>query len=292
MKKRSGLRRVTAGHLLILVLLTLFALTVLVPFINALTISFITQDEYMQNKMTLFPKEPTLNAYIQISREGWLAPAYLNTVFISVCGWLYCITINVLTAYAITRKFPGRKLFYLFLIIPMFFSGGLIPTYLLMVKLGLKNTYRALILPAGVSTYYLMIMSTFFRELPAELEESARLDGASEGRILWSIILPLSKSVLATISLFIIVGFWNSWFEALIYIDKPIRWPLQLHLRRIINQAESAMKDRENLMANITVYSESIRMASVLVTMLPIMCVYPFLQKYFAKGVMIGAVKG
>lgn len=292
MKKRSGLRRVTAGHLLILVLLTLFALTVLVPFINALTISFITQDEYMQNKMTLFPKEPTLNAYIQISREGWLAPAYLNTVFISACGWLYCITINVLTAYAITRKFPGRKLFYLFLIIPMFFSGGLIPTYLLMVKLGLKNTYRALILPAGVSTYYLMIMSTFFRELPAELEESARLDGASEGRILWSIILPLSKSVLATISLFIIVGFWNSWFEALIYIDKPIRWPLQLHLRRIINQAESAMKDRENLMANITVYSESIRMASVLVTMLPIMCVYPFLQKYFAKGVMIGAVKG
>ncbi|MEG0767914.1 MAG: carbohydrate ABC transporter permease, partial [Clostridia bacterium] len=195
-------------------------------------------------------------------------------------------------AYAITRKLPGKKFFYMLLLIPMFFSGGLIPSYLLMVSLGLKNSYAALILPAGVSTYYLMIMTSFFRELPPSLEESARLDGAGEFRILWSVYLPLCKSVLATISLFIIVGFWNEWFAALIYIDQPIRWPLQLHLRRIINAAESTMNDRENALVKQKVYAEGVRMASVAVTMLPIMCVYPFLQKYFAKGVMIGAVKG
>ena len=143
-----------------------------------------------------------------------------------------------------------------------------------------------------MSTYYLMIMSTFFRDLPPSLEESARLDGAGEFRILWSIILPLSKSVIATISLFIVVGFWNDWFGALIYLDKPLMWPLQLHLRRIINEATSSMADRENTLMQVKVYAEGVRMASVLVTMVPIMCVYPFLQKYFAKGVMIGAVKG
>lgn len=292
MARMGHLRRVTTGNVIILVVLTLFAVAILVPFLNAITISFISQEEYLENKLTMFPKQPTLNAYEKIFREDWLGPAYMNTLFISGVGWAYCITINVLTAYAVTRKFPGKKFFYMLLIIPMFFTGGLIPTYLLMVSLGLKNTYGALILPAGVSTYYLMIMSTFFRDLPPGLEESARLDGASEPRILWSIILPLSKSVLATISLFIIVGFWNSWFEALIYLDKSIRWPLQLHLRRIINAAESTMQDRQNAMMRIEVYAEGIRMASVLVTMLPIMCVYPFLQKYFAKGVMIGAVKG
>ncbi len=286
------LRHVTVGHVVILVFLTVFALMILLPFVNAITVSFISQEEYLQNKLTLFPKEPTLKAYERIFREDWLWPAYRNTIFISVVGLAYCITINCLTAYAITRQFPMKKLFYLILLIPMFFSGGLIPTYLLMVRLGLKNTFGALILPAGVSTYYLMIMSTFFRDLPPSLEESARLDGAGEFRILWSIILPLSKSVIATISLFIVVGFWNDWFGALIYLDKPLMWPLQLHLRRIINEATSSMADRENALMQVKVYAEGVRMASVLVTMVPIMCVYPFLQKYFAKGVMIGAVKG
>ena len=285
-------KKVTWGTVVIYTVLILFMLTILIPFLNAITISFISQDEYLLNKFTLIPKEPTLNAYRNILGEDWLFPAYTSSITISVLGLCYCLSINVLTAYALTRKFPLKKLVTIFLMIPMFFSGGLIPTYLLMGKLGLKNTYGAIILPVGVTMYYLLILMTFFRELPASLEESARLDGASELRILWSIYLPLSKAVLATISLFIVVGFWNDWFSALIYLDKPRRWPLQLHLRRIIDQATSSMNDRENAMKRVQVYAEGVRMASVIVTMLPIMFIYPFLQKYFAKGVMIGAVKG
>lgn len=292
MSRRSKLKRITLGNAVILVALTMFMLMILVPFINAVMISFITQEEYLANKFTLIPQKPTLNAYEKIFREDWLAPAYGASILIAGMGWIYCLSINVLTAYALTRRFPGKKLVFTFILIPMFFTGGLIPTYLLMVSLGLKNTYAALILPSGITMYYLLIMMTFFRELPASLEESARLDGASELRILWSIYLPLSKSVLATISLFIVVTFWNEWFSALIYLDKPIRWPLQLHLRRIIDAAESTMTDRENALLKINVYAEGVRMASVIVTMLPIMFIYPFLQKYFAKGVMIGAVKG
>ena len=285
-------KKVTWGTVVIYAVLILFMLTILIPFLNAITISFISQDEYLLNKFTLIPKEPTLNAYRNILGEDWLIPAYTSSITISVLGLCYCLSINVLTAYALTRKFPLKKLVTVFLMIPMFFSGGLIPTYLLMGKLGLKNTYGAIILPVGVTMYYLLILMTFFRELPASLEESARLDGASELRILWSIYLPLSKAVLATISLFIVVGFWNDCFSALIYLDKPRRWPLQLHLRRIIDQATSSMNDRENAMKRVQVYAEGVRMASVIVTMLPIMFIYPFLQKYFAKGVMIGAVKG
>lgn len=290
--RERRLRHISLGNVVILITLTFFMLTILIPFLNAITISFITEEEYMANKFTLIPKAPTWNAYEKIFREDWLLPAYATTIFISLTGLVYCLGINVLTAYALTRKFPGKKLVTIFLMIPMFFSGGLIPTYILMVRLGLKNTYAAMVLPAGVTMYYLLIMMTFFRDLPACLEESARLDGASDLRILWSIYLPLSKAVLATMSLFIVVGFWNEWFSALIYLDKPIRWPLQLHLRRIIDAAESTMNDRENALSRISVYAEGVRMASVIVTMLPIMFIYPFLQKYFAKGVMIGAVKG
>ncbi len=292
MQKKSKLNKPSWGHVLIVVVLFIFMLTILVPFLNAIMISFITQEEYMANKFTLIPKAPTLNAYRSIFIEDWLTPAYTASILISVLGLLYCLSINILTAYALTRKFPLKKLVFAFILIPMFFSGGLIPMYLMMVKLGLKNSYGALILPAGVAMYYLLILMTFFRDVPVSLEESARLDGANELRILWSIYLPLSKSVLATISLFIVVGFWNEWFSALLYLDKPLQWPLQLHLRRIINAASSSMKDRENALVSINIYAEGVRMASVLITMLPIMCIYPFLQKYFAKGVMIGAVKG
>jgi len=295
MMKRSRLKRMTPGNAVILVVLTVLTLMIVIPFINAITISFITQDEYLSNRFALIPREPTVSAYQSIFRTDWLAQGYVNTITIVSLAWAYCIAICVLTAYALTRKFPLKKLFYVYLIIPMFFGGGLIPTYLLLVGMGLKNTYGALILPAGVSTYYLMIMSTFFREIPESLTESARLDGASEFRILRSIILPLSTSVLATISLFIVVGFWNEWFSAMIYLDKPRAWPLQLHLRSIINKAESQMMDKSNMsQSRMTqkVYAEGVRMAAVIVTMLPIMLVYPFLQKYFVKGIMIGAVKG
>jgi putative aldouronate transport system permease protein len=149
------------------------------------------------------------------------------------------------------------------------------------------------VLPGGVNTFYILIMSSFFREIPPSLGESARIDGANEFKIFWSIILPLAKPILATVSLFIIVGMWNEWFGALLYLTKAKYWPLQLHLRRIISLfAVSTMDTNTASLVKQQVYADGIRMASVVVTMLPIMLVYPFLQKYFAKGIMIGAVKG
>jgi len=290
----SRKRKVYASDIVIILILTLFAVSIMLPFINAISVSFITEKEYLNNKLTLIPKEPTLSAYIAIFKQDWVIPGYKNSIILSFLTWIYSLTINSLAAYAITKNFPGKKLVYLYFLIPMFFSGGLIPTYLVIVKLlGLKDTLAALILPAGVSTFYILIMSYFFREIPSSLAESAKIDGASEFKIFWRIILPLSKPILATVSLFIIVTMWNEWFGALLYLTKAKNWPLQLHLRRIINQyAESSMETNSQSLVRQQVYAEGIRMAAVMVTMVPIMIVYPFLQKYFAKGIMIGAVKG
>ena len=202
------------------------------------------------------------------------------------------LLLTILTAYVVTRSFPGKRWFLLFLIIPMFFTGGLMPTYLQITKtLNLKDTYWAIILPGSLSTYYVLIMSSFFHSIPTSLEESARLDGAGELRILCSVILPLSKSILATISLFVIVGYWNEWFAPMLYLQKAKMLPLQLYLKNIVDTSK-ASADKGVVAQSQRVYAEAVRMAAVVLTMLPIMIIYPFLQKYFVKGVMIGAVKG
>lgn len=290
-KRRNRLNHATIGDYVILLVLCLFALCILLPFVNAIAISFITESEYVLNRLTLIPKAPTLNAYRNIINQGWLGLGYQNSLIIAVLGWLYVLSVTVITSYALTRSFPGKRVFLLYLIIPMFFSGGLFPIYMQIRDLGLMNTYGAVILPAGVSTYYMLIMSSFFRSIPISLEESARLDGASEARILWSIILPLSKSILATISLFVIVTFWNEWFSPMLYIQKAKMLPLQLYLKNIVD-ASKANVDKGVGAQRMQVYAEGVRMAAVILTMLPIMVIYPFLQKYFVKGVMIGAVKG
>ena len=286
--------KLSIAEIMIILILVLFAASILLPFINAISVSFITEEEYLNNELTIIPRNPTISAYVAIFQQDWVVPGYKNSVILSVLAWLYGITINSLAAYAITKKFPGKKLVYLFFLIPMFFSGGLIPTYLVIVKLlGLKDSLAALILPAGVNTFYILVMSSFFREIPSSLGESAKIDGANEFKIFARIILPLSKPILATVSLFIIVNMWNEWFGALLYLTKAKKWPLQLHLRRIINLfAVSSMDNSSQSLVRQQVYAEGIRMASVMVTMVPIMVVYPFLQKYFTKGIMIGAVKG
>ena len=290
-------RKLKSQHLadvVIALILLVFAAMVLLPFLNAIAISFISEDEYLANKLTFIPKRPTLSAYEAIFQQDWVLPGYKNSIILSALAWVYGLLLNTLAAYAITKRFPGRKIVYLIFLIPMFFSGGLIPTYLLIVKeLRLKDSFAALVLPGGVNTFYILIMSSFFGDIPPSLGESARIDGANEFRILWRIILPIAKPILATVSLFIIVGMWNEWFGALLYLTKAKNWPLQLHLRRIINLfAVSTMDNSSQSLARQKVYADGIRMASVIVTMLPIMMVYPFLQKYFAKGIMIGAVKG
>ncbi|MCL2866434.1 MAG: carbohydrate ABC transporter permease [Clostridia bacterium] len=289
--RRRALGHRTWSDVVILAILLIFAAIIILPFINAITISFISQQEYIQNRLTMIPKAPTLSAYKNILDQGWLGLGYQNSAVISGLGWIYLLTITVITAYAITRSFPGRRVFLVYLLIPMFFSGGLVPAYLQIRNLGLINSYGAVLLPTGVSAYYILIMSSFFRSIHVSLEESARLDGASEARILLSIILPLSKAILATISLFVIVGFWNEWFSPMLYLQRAKMMPLQVYLRNIVDTSKAKL-DRSVVAQAEQIYPEAVRMAAVMVTMLPIMAVYPFLQKYFVKGVMIGAVKG
>ena len=289
--RKKGLHRATIGDYVISAILIGLAVCVLMPFINAVVISFVSETEYVRNRLTFFPKEPTLSAYRKIIAQGWLDIGYKNSLVIVLLGWAYVLCITVLTSYVMTCRFPGKRLFLAYLVIPMFFSGGLIPMYLQIRDLNLMDTFGAIVLPAGVSTYYMLIMSSFFRSIPSSLLESARLDGASEARVLWSVILPLSKSILATISLFVVVAFWNEWFAPMLYIQNPKLLPLQLYLRNVVD-ASQASADRGVSAQQVQTYAEGVRMAGVMLTMLPIMLIYPFLQKYFVRGVMIGAVKG
>ena len=202
---------------------------------------------------------------------------------------------TMLGAYVLSKSYvPGRKFWMLMVVIPMFFSGGLIPSYLWNVQLGLRNTRWALILPGLVSSYNLIVMRNFFQAVPKDLEESARIDGANNIRILFSIYLPVSTAVLATITLWVLVGHWNAWFDATIYINKAELYPVQVVLRRILLEGTQQLMNitPETSETGQTASPDNVKAASVFVCMLPIMCVYPFLQKYFVKGTMLGAIKG
>jgi putative aldouronate transport system permease protein len=197
-------------------------------------------------------------------------------------------------AYPLARKtLPGRNTFLNMVIFSMLFGGGMIPTYLVIRELNLLDSLWALIIPGAISAFNLIIVKNFFQELPPELEEAARIDGCTELGLLWKIVLPLSKPVLATFTLFYAVGHWNSFFSALLYINNPEKWPLQVMLRQIVMLSQSAAGDMSSMDPNfVKPPDQSIKMAVIVIGTVPILLVYPFLQKHFAKGVMIGSVKG
>ncbi len=272
--------------------LTIYGIIVFYPFYNAVIVSITSEKEYVTSKFALFPKEPTLNAYVEIFNRGWLLDSYKATLFIVTIGVVYSMLMTMLCAYAMSRPgFFAKKAILSFMLIPMFFSGGLIPFYLLIRSLGLMNSLWAIILPSGISTFYMLLMKNFFESIPRSLEESAKLDGANDFRILISIIVPLSKPIIATVVLFTLVDLWNDWYRPMLFITSTSKRPLQLALRAMLATATSNMKSEGSLKAQ-QVYIEGVKMAAVVVTMVPVMLVYPFLQKYFAKGIMIGAVKG
>ena len=273
-------------------ILSIYGITVFYPFYNAVIVSITSEKEYVNSKFSLFPKEPTFDAYIEIFNRGWLLNSYKATLFIVTVGDVYSMLLTMLCAYAMSRPgFFGKKALLSFMLIPMFFSGGLIPFYLLIRSLGLMNSLWAIILPSGISTFYMLLMKNFFEGIPKSLEESARLDGANDFRILFSIILPLSKPIIATVVLFTLVDLWNDWYRPMLFINSTGKRPLQLALRAMLATATSNSNSEGSLKAQ-QVYIEGVKMAAVVVTMVPVMLIYPFLQKYFAKGIMIGAVKG
>ena len=245
--------------------------------------------------MFLIPQTWSVDAYRYIFASSKLIRAFGNSVFITFFGTLINLLFTVTMAYPLSKKFlRGRTPILNLIIISMFFSGGMIPGFVVVSSwLKMRGTYWALLLPGAISAYNMMIVKNFFQGIPAELEESAALDGCNDLGILGKIVLPLSLPVLATFGLFYAVGHWNSYFSAMIYLTDEKMYPLQLILRNIIVTAEASASDMSLMDPNfVEPPKQSIKMAVIVVATVPIMCIYPFLQKYFVKGVMVGALKG
>ncbi len=273
----------------------LVAFTTVLPIIYIIFNSFATELELQTRPMFLIPNTWSVDAYKYIFASSKLLRAFGNSIFITACGTAINLFFTVTMAYPLSKKFlRGRKGLLNMVIISMFFSGGMIPGYIVVASwLGMRGTYWALLLPGAISAYNMMIVKNFFQGIPQDLEESASLDGCNDMGILWKIVLPLSLPVLATFGLFYAVGHWNSYFGAMIYLTDDKMYPLQLILRNIIVTAEAAAGDMSLMDPNfVEPPKESIKMAVIVVATVPIMCVYPFLQKYFVKGVMVGALKG
>lgn len=277
------------------VFLSIVALLVLYPLLFVVSASFSNPQYIISGEMWLWPKEFTVDAYEKVFKNKEIINGFINTVKYTVVGTALNVVMTILAAYPLSRKdFKGRGFFMAFIVFTMFFSGGLIPTYLLIRDLGMLNTFWVMIIPNAVAVWNIIIMRTFFQGIPTELEESAKIDGSGNFRILWSIVLPLSFPVIAVMVLFYSVGHWNSYFQALIYLQDEKRFPLQLILRQILiqGQADEMVKGTSESFLQQQLSVEGLKYAVLIVANLPMLMLYPFLQKYFVKGVMIGSLKG
>ena len=279
---------VVYGICILVIMVTLY------PMLYVVSLSFIARTAVEKGQVMFWPVDFTLASYELLTDHPLLLPSYLNTVFYTVVGAGYSLLLTVTGAYTLAKRdLPGNRLFALLITFTMLFSGGLIPTFLLVDQLGLYNTRAAIILPSAVSVMYLFIMRTAYRGIPMALEESAVLDGANDLQLLWHVYLPLSKASIATIALFYAVGRWNEFFNALIYLTDDQLFPVQLVIRGLLISMSDAMTYGSTFNAEAAKMSPlSFRAAVIVVTILPIMVVYPFVQKYFVSGVMIGAIKG
>ena len=278
------------------IFLVLIACVTLYPFLYVLSISLSSFKAFLLNPVLVFPKEITIDAYKNIFSYPTLANSYRVTVIVTVCGTFISMLLTALFAYPLSKQnLKGTRVILVLVLFAMIFRPNLIPRFLVVKKLGLIDTLWALMLPAAINPFYVILMKNFFKSIPVSLEESAIIDGASEIRVLFRIILPLSQPAIAAISLFYAVLRWNDFFSAVIFIKSIGKWPLQLLLREVVLEGNTdqviggrAVEDLE--LSGITPFT--VKMATIIVAVLPIMLVYPFLQKYFIKGVLLGSVKG
>lgn len=289
--RNNRIRKFTVADGILIFLLSAFALSILYPFYNAVLVSLVPQQIYVRSPFMLWPKAIILDSYEFVFKSRLIWSSMLNSIIVSVVGTAYNMTLTILCAYALNKPLPGRRFFRFLIVFTMYFSGGIIPFYLLIKDLKLMNTLAVMIIPSGIAILYMLIISNYFRSLPPSLEESAKLDGASDMTILLRIILPLSLPLLATFTLYYVVDRWNEWFNAMMFIRSTEKWPLQLTLRKIIQDANFANTTLVPGQVRPDTYGDSIKMASVVVTMFPMMMLYPFLQRYFLSGMMLGAVK-
>lgn len=276
------------------IVLTLFGLAAVLPFVYVIAGSFASDAELTSRAVFFIPKTFTLNAYEFIFSTGTIVKSIGVSVYVTVIGTLVNLFFTVTMAYSLAKRgLYGRNLVLNLVIFSMLFGGGMIPTYLVVKELQLLDSLWALMLPGAISAFNLIIVKNFFQEIPKEIEEAGRIDGCSELGLLWRIVLPLSMPVLATFTLFYAVGHWNDFFSALLYINDPQKWPLQVMLRQIVLLSQAAAGDLNSMDPNfVKPPDQSIKMAVIVVGTIPILCVYPFLQKHFAKGVLLGSVKG
>jgi putative aldouronate transport system permease protein len=281
---------------IVTILLGISTVVMLYPFMNVTAVAFSSYKSYILNPLRIFPGELNLTAFSYVFGSKMLIRSYANTVFVTVVGTIISLVMTTLISYSLSKRhLRGKRLIMSLLIFTMMFNGGLIPHFLLMKGLGLVDTYWALIIPYLLSPFNVVLMKNFFSNMPESLEEAARIDGASEFYTLRKIVIPLAMPIMATIALFVAVGYWNNYFAAVVYIRSTSKWPLQLLLREILLAASNEMLSADGNMAEMSadaIPMVSIRYATILVVIIPIVCVYPFLQRYFVKGVMLGGVKG
>ncbi|THF84674.1 carbohydrate ABC transporter permease [Cohnella fermenti] len=272
------------------VLLALVAIGALYPFLYVLSASVSSPEAVVTGAVVLWPKQLTLQAYEAVFREHGIWVGYANTIFYTVAGTLVSMAISVCGAYSLSKKqLAGRKLFNAIIAVTLFFNAGMIPVYLNFRDLHLLDSRAAIVFGFAVSTFNVIILRTFFQSIPEEIEEAARIDGAGQAAILWRIVLPLSKAALATISLFYAVSRWNGYFWAMLLLRSRDKIPLQVLLNRLVVQ----MKPSDTMMTDSSgAIGETIIYATIVVAIVPIVAVYPFIQRYFVKGVTIGSVKG
>ncbi|TBL74598.1 carbohydrate ABC transporter permease [Paenibacillus thalictri] len=274
---------VTNGVLLLSLIIVVF------PFLYVVMTSFAPREEILTRGFFLIPHHWTINAYGYLMNSDQFVTSFGNAVYITVLGTFVNMVLTSLMAYGLSKTWlNGRRVLSFMVLFTMLFSGGIIPTYLVVKSMHLINSFWALFLTGAIAPFHLIVLRSFFQNIPVELEESSRIDGCGELRLFWQIILPLSLPAIATFTLFYAVQNWNSYFNAVMYLNDATKWPLQVFLRQMMNEANNSL---ENMTTEFQ-YSPAVKMAAIVLTALPLLVVYPFLQKYFNKGMLMGSVKG
>lgn len=296
-RPRAYARRRSAGgrvaDLLVHGVLLLLVVLTIIPFYYMLVLSLARFEDVAGGAFYLIPRHIDFASYALIFEDDTIPRAFLVSIVVTIVGTSVSMLVTTSAAYALSKKgLPGRNAIFTYIIITMFFSGGLIPSYLVMKDLGFVDSYLVMILPLSLNTFFLILMKNYFLTIPESLEESAKIDGANDILIMIRIVIPIAAPIMATISLFYAVAFWNDWFFPMLFLQDSDKYPLQLLLRKIVVEQEMANRlDRVSVMFGRHYYRLSVQMATVAVATLPILLVYPFVQKYFARGIMIGAIK-
>ena len=289
-KSSSANNRLGPLDWIIFVILILFTLMIIYPFYNALLISLSPRSVYYETPFLIFPKEITFDSYKEVFQYKLLWSGFSVTLILLFVGTFYQLFFTVITGYALSRNnWFGKNFVMNMILVTMFFGGGIVPYYFLIRSLGLIDSILVMIIPGAIDTFNMLLMRNYFASLPKELEESAKIDGAHDITVFVKIYLPLSLPMLATIGLFFAVGNWNSWYNGMLFISTAKYKPLQLVLREMVVESSSSYERPD---ASSMSFSEGIQMAAVFLTILPMMSFYPFLQRFFVKGIVVGAIKG